>query len=444
MKVTREKTESCQAYLTVELESAEMDAGLAKAFRHLAREVKIPGFRSGKAPRAVLERYLGQESILDEALKHLLPETYEKAIKEQGIEPFAQPEIEIVQTEPAITYKAIVPLQPEVKLGDYHQISVETQEASVPEESVDAVIEQLRHQHATWEPVERGVEFKDLIVMDLESSVDSEAFVNQKDAQYFVVQNAVAPLQGYPEQLVGMKKDEEKEFTLVIPDDYQKEELAGKTASFKVNVTEIKGEKLPEVNDEFVKQINPEFTGVSAMREQIVKTMTEREEVRVKQDFENRAVEVAVAQAEIEYPAILVESEISQLIEEQSRRLQMDEKALDQYLQNVNKTHEQLREEMRPAAVKRVSGSLVLGKVADEEKFEIAGEEIDAEIEKMTQNVPKEDGDRLRDVLNQEQSRESIQQVLLARRTVAKLADIARGNYQAKGKAKGKKKEAKK
>ena len=438
MKVTREKTEDCQAFLTIELEPAEVEDSINRSYRHLADEVKIPGFRRGKAPKQVLERYLGRASVLEEALKHLLPEAYEKAVKEQGIEPIARPEIEMVQTEPSVIFKAVVPLRPEVKLGDYHDIEAEREPASVTEDNIDAVIEELRHQHATWEPVARPVKFGDMTVIDVTSNVDGEPFVNQKGVQYPVLSEAMAPLKGFADQLAGMKKGEEKEFSLPVPEDYPRKELAGKEASFKLKVLEVKEEKLPELNDDFAKQVNPDFTSLKALREQVATSLKERAEEKSRFDFEGKLVEAAVDRAQVEFPPILVEAEVDRLIEEQSRRLQMDEKALERYLETVNKTQEQLREELRPVAVKRVTNSIVLGKITEEEKVEVGEADIDAEIEKMTTGAQMENKDELRNFLNHEQSRESIRQVLLTRKTIERLGEIA-GNTK---KGKGKKKEA--
>ncbi|HLB28359.1 MAG TPA: trigger factor family protein, partial [Dehalococcoidales bacterium] len=167
MKATKEKVENHQAYLTIEIEPAEMEKSLEGAYRRMVQKARIPGFRKGKAPRAIFERYVGKDSLFEDAIDHLVPDIYEQALKEQELEAIAQPKIEITQTEPVIM-KAVVPLKPTIKLGDYKTIKVAREEVEVTEKNVDAVVEQLRHQHATWEPVERAVEHDDLIVMDIE------------------------------------------------------------------------------------------------------------------------------------------------------------------------------------------------------------------------------------------------------------------------------------
>lgn len=430
MKVTREKTENSQAFLTIEMEPAEVEKALEGSYKRLAGRTTVPGFRKGKTPRAILERYLGKDRLLEEALNHLLPEAYEKVVKEEQIEPIARPQIEVVQTDPVI-FKAIVPLAPVVKLGDYHSIKVKPEPVKVTRDNVNEVIEQLRHQNATWEPVERVVDFGDLVVLDIESRVDGEPFINQKGAQYQVLRDSTFPAPGFAEQLAEMKKGEEKEFKLKFPQDYPRSELAGKEPSFKVAVVEIKNEVLPELNDEFAKQLGPELETLEALKNEVTSKLKLRAEEKAKTDFEERAIEATIDRAQVEFPAILVEMEIHQLLDEQSRRFQMQGGSLEEYLKNVNKTEEQLHEDLRPIATRRIVRSLVLGKVAGEEKIEVSEPDIDAEIESMLGRAPQ-DKERLEKALNAPQSRESIKQILMTRKTIQRLVEIAEPNSKRK------------
>ena len=439
MKVTKEKTENSQAFLTIEMESAEVEESLAESCRHLARRANIPGFRKGKAPRAILERYLGKEGILEDALNHLLPQAYEKAIKEQKIEAIAQPHIEVTQTDPVI-FKATVPLAPTIKLDDYHNIQVTPEAVETTEDDVGAVVEQLRHQHATWEPVERPVEFGDMVVLDIESHIGGEPFINQKGAQYQVLHDLPFPAPGFAEQLSGVKKGEEKEFKLQFPSDYPRSELAGKEPSFKVRVVEIKQEILPELSDDFAGQVAPEFKTLSSLRERVATNLKLRAEEKARIDFEERVIEAVVDRAQVEFPPVLVEMEIGRLLSEQSSRLQMEGKGLEEYLKSINKTEEQLREELRPLATKRVTRSLALGKVSEEEKVEVSEPEIDTEIENTLKSATKDKG-KLQEFLNNPRSRDSIKQILMTRKTIQRLVEIAKGsnvNKKVKKKEEGK------
>jgi len=426
VKVTSEKTENCQAFLTVEMEPEEVEESLERSYYRLAKKTNIPGFRKGKAPRAILERYIGKESLLEDALNSLLPEAYEKAIKEQKIEAFAQPHIEIAQTDPVV-FKVAVPLTPTIKLGDYQRIQIAPEPVELSEDDVSATIEQLRHQHATWEPVERPVDFNDLVVLDVESNLDDKPFINQKGAQYQVLHDLPLPAPGFAEQLVGMRRDEEKEFKLQFPSDYPKGELAGKEPSFKVRVTEIKQERLPELNDEFAKEISPDFNSLDLLREKVSTDLRLRAEDKARIDFEERVIEAVVDITELEFPPILVEMETNRLINQQLRRWQMSGKGLEEYLSSINKTEEELRQELNPLATKRVSQSLTLGRIAEEEKFEVSDSEISAEIENMTKSAT-ENKDELNKFLNTPQACKSIEQVLITRKTIQRLVEIAKGS----------------
>ena len=426
MKVTKEKTENSQAFLTVEMEPEEVEEFLEKSYHRLVRKAKIPGFRKGKAPRAILERHIGRESLLEDALNSLVPQSYEKALNEQGIEAFAQPQIEISQTDPVV-FKATVPLAPVAELGDYHHIQVTPQSVELTEDNVNAVVEHLRHQHATWEPVERPVEFNALIGLNVVSEIEGEAFINQEGAQYQVVQNQPMPVPGFAEQLIGMKMGEEKEFKLTLPSDYPRNELAGKEASFKVEVSEVKEERLPELDADFAKQVDPDFKTMDSLRERVSTDLKLRAEEKARVEYEERVVEAVIDLTKLEFPPILVETEIDRMLNEQAQRLRAAGKDLEEYLGNINKTEAELREELRSLATKRVGSSLVLSKVAEEENIEVSDAEIDVEIESMKEDTA-ENKDELQKFLNAPQRRKSIERLLIARKTVQRLVEIANGS----------------
>jgi len=425
MKVTNEKTENSQVFLNIEMEPSEVEDALEKSYHRTVKKTNIPGFRKGKAPRAILEHYVGREGLLNDALNHLVPEAYERALKEQEIDAFAQPQIEVTQTDPVV-FKATVPLRPSVTLGDYHNIKLTPEPVELTEDNVNAVIERLHHQQATWEPVERPVAFDDLVVLDIESIIDGEPFINRKGFQYWVRRDTPVPVPGFVEQLPGMTKGEDKEFKIQISADYSQSELAGKEPWFKIKVTEIKEENLPELNDELAKQINPEFETVDILRERVSTELRQQAEEKAKADFEEKVIQEVVDLAQVEFPPILVEMEIDRLVNEQSRRLQMSGHGLEEYLNSINKTEAELREELKPQANKRITHSLVLGKVVEAEKIEVNDSEIDAEIEEMIGNAT-ENKEELQKYLNTPQSKESIKQILITRKTIQRLVEIAKG-----------------
>ena len=426
MKVTREKIENSQAFLTIEMEPAEVEESLEESYYRLVKKTNIPGFRKGKAPRAILERYIGKESLLEDALTNLLPQAYDKAIKEQKIEAIAQPHIEVAQTDPVV-FKATVPLKPTVELGDYHHIQLMPEPVEITEDDVSTAIEQLRHQHATWEPVERPVNFSDLVILDVDSSIEDKPFINQKGVQYQVLHDLPFPVPGFAEQLPAMKKGEDKEFKLQFPSDYSREELAGKEASFRVRVAEIKQERLPELNDEFAKEINPDFKTLSSLREQVSTNLKLRADEKARIDFEERVIEEVLNLTHVEFPPVLVEAEVDRLLGEQLQRWQMGSKGLEEYLNRINKTEEELRKELEPIATKRVTRSQVLGKIAEGEKIEASDSEISAEIERMIKSTT-ENKDELQKFLDTPQAHQSIEQLLITRKTIQRLAEIAKGS----------------
>ena len=431
MKVTREKEEDRQVFLRIELEQTEVDKSLEQSYHRLVKQVKIPGFRQGKAPRAVLERYVGKDGLLEDALNDLLPEVYEQALKEQQIEALANPKIEIVQTEPVV-FTAVVPLKPVVELGDYHSIKLTPENVEVTKDQVDSVIEQLRRQHGTWEPVERPVAFDDLVTMDVESTVEDKPFISQPQAQYQVMPSQPAPVPGFADQLIGMKIGEEKVFKLKLPEDYPTAELAGKEASFKVKVNEVKQQQLPKLDSEFAQLVSAEFKTMAALRKQLAKNLRFQAEQKAKEEFEEKVVEAVVDLSKVEFPPVLVEAEIERLLEQQASWLKQSGLALEEYLSRIKKTEEELREETRPVAVKRVARSLVLNKVAEAEKIEVTDQEITADLEKLVQGA--EDKAEMKERIGSPQVRGSMEQLLATQKTVQRLAEIAKGSQDAQEK----------
>jgi trigger factor len=425
LKVTKEKEENRQAFLTIETEPAEMEDSLQHAYERLVRKADIPGFRKGKAPRAVVERTLGKARLLEDALDHLLPQVYEQAIKDQGIEPYAQPELEITQSEPLI-FKAVVPLMPAVELGDYRNIRMQPEPVDIKEENVNAVLEELRHQHATWEPVERPLAYNDMAVIDINGEVEDKPYVKRAAAQMQITKDQITPAPGFAMQVVGMKKGEGKEFTITFPKDYPGETVAGKEGHFKVKLHEIKEEKLPGLDDELAAQVSPELKTLEALKEEVAKSIKLRAEERARMDFEEKVINAAIEQSKIEYPPVLIELEINRILNEQARQLQLTGQGMDQYLKSINKTAEQLQEEMRPVAIKNINASLVLGKIADEEKIEVTEADIENGINNMVRNVAADKKEEFRKLMDNPRTRESLEQSLKTRKTIERLTEIAK------------------
>ncbi len=424
MKVSTEPTENSQATLSIEMEPAEVEKYLERAYSRMVRRVAIPGFRKGKAPRSILESHVGKDALFREALEYLIPAAYNEAAQGQQIDAIAHPKFELVQTEPLI-FKAVVPLRPKVTLGDYTKVRVESKPVEIGDKDIEEAIGQLRDQHATLSPVDRPAQFGDIVSIDVKNAGEGESSAIRKDIVYEVAKETRLPLPGFAEKLVGMNKGEEKSFVLSYPADYEMAELAGKEHAFTVTVSEIKEKKLPEVDDSFAKTLGKE--DMASVREQIASTLKTRAEERARLELEQKATDAVIELSEVDYPPILVENEIERLLNEEARHFTDGITGLEGYLKSLGKTLEGHVEELRPMANKRVVQSLVLGKLSEAEKIEVADSEVDAEIEKMAQGTEKQ-SEETRKLFGLQQARESIKQFLVGRKTIERLVEIAKGS----------------
>ncbi len=418
MKVTSEKIENSQVVLNIEAESEEVESALEEAYRYLVKTTDIPGFRRGKAPRAMVERYVGKEVLLDEAVQHLVSQLYSRALEEQEIDAIAEPEIDITQKDPLI-FKATVPVRPTVELGDYRQIRVDPEPVEVDEGEVDKVVEQIRYQQAPWQPTERPVQLGDLVTIEVEGSIDDKPALDRRELQYQVLEGSPFPVPGFWEQLEGLEKEQEKEFSLSFPDDYDPGQFAGKEYRFKVLVSEIKEKNLPELDDEFAKSLGQGFETLESLHQRVASDLKTIAEERERRRLEEKAIEALVELSKTDFPPVLVEGEIDRLIKERER-------SLEERIKNRGKSEEELRGELRPLAVNRITRALILGKVADEEKIEVTEAEVEEEVEAMAKGAG-EKGEELRRLFNSVAARQSLEQTLLTRNTIKRLAEIAQG-----------------
>jgi trigger factor len=424
MKVSAEKLENCQTVLTIETEASELDKSLDEAYHHLVNEVSIPGFRKGKAPRAVLVQHIGKKNLLDEALEHLIPQLYEQAIESEKIEPIARPEIEVIQTEPVI-FKATVSLKPEVKLGDYHGIRLEPgPEIKIAKKEVTAAMGEFRERQGAWVPVDRPVELGDLVTMDIQANVGGKPWLNHKGILYEVDKDSRSPVPGFASQLQGAEKNKEIDFSLTIPDDYPIEEMRGKESTFKVTVAEIKEKQLPELDDKLAQSAG--YDNLEDMRKKVTADLRVQAEARNRLESKQKALDALVKISEVKYPPVLEEEEIAGLLRDEARRWGFRE--LTDYLKRANKTEEELKQELCPIAQKRLIEGLVLGKLAEEEKIEISSSEVDNKAEEIVNDA--EDKEKARQFLSLPQVKQSIEQSLRTQKTMDQLLQIAVSNVE--------------
>jgi len=424
MKVSTENPGNCQTVLTIEAEANELDKSLDEAYRRLVNKVSIPGFRKGKAPRPILVQHIGKDSLLEEAFEHLVPDLYKQAIESEELEPIARPEIEVVQSEPLV-FKATVALKPEVKLGDYHSIKMEPSRVpKISKEDVAAAIEEYRERQGAWVPVDRPVKLGDLVTMDIEASVEGETWLDHKGIFYEVNSDSRSPVPGFASYLEGVEKNKEKSFSLIIPDDHEMEAMRGKEATFKVTVSEIKEKQLPELDDRLAQGAG--YDNLAAMKKKATADLKAKAEAQNRFELRQKAIEALVDISEVHYPPLLEEEEINGLLADEARRLGFRE--LAEYLKRSNKTEEELREELRPLAQRRLRQSLVLGKLAEEEKIEISPSEVDNKVEEIAGGA--EDKEQATQFFSLPQVRQQIEQSLYTEKTMDRLLQIATGKAE--------------
>jgi len=424
VKVSTEKLGNCQTALTIEAEARELDKSLDEAYHHLVNEVSIPGFRKGKAPRAILVQHIGKKNLLEEALEHLVPQLYKQAIESQELNPIAGPQIEITQTEPLV-FKAIVSLKPEVKLGDYRSIRLEpSTEIKIAENEVTAAMEEFRERQGAWVPADRPVELGDLVTMNIEANVDEKPWLNHKDILYEMDKDSRSPVPGFASHLQGAEKNKEKMFSLTIPDDYPVKEMRGKEGAFQVTVTEIKEKKLPELNDELAQSAG--YDNLEDMSKKVADDLRAKAEARNRLESRQKALDALVEVSEVTYPPILEDEEINGLLRNEAQRLGFRE--ITDYLKKANKTAEEIKQELRPIAQKRLIQSLVLGKLAEEEKIEISSSEVDNKVDEIANDA--EDKEKAKQFFSLPQVRQSIEQSLRTQKTMDQLLQIAIGNAE--------------
>ncbi|MGQ9546781.1 MAG: trigger factor [Dehalococcoidia bacterium] len=424
MKVSTETLENCQAILTIEAEANELDRSLEEAYRHMVREVSVPGFRRGKAPRAVLVQHVGKASLFEEALEHLVPQLYKQAIESQKIDPIAAPEIEIIQREPLV-FKATVALKPEVKLGDYHSLRLEpSAQVEVTEQEVGAALAAVRERQGAWVPVERSVELGDLITMDIEADVEGRPWLKHKGILYEVDKDSRSPVPGFASCLTGIRKNEQKTFSLAIPDDYPIEGMRGKESTFTAIVTEIKQKQLPELDDQLARSLG--YDSLSDMEAKFVADLRAQAEARNRLESELKALDALVEISEVNYPPILEEEEIARLLRDEAQRWGFKE--VSDYLKKTRKTEEELRQEVRPVARKGLIRNLVLEKLAEQENIEITPSEVDNRANEIIGNA--EDKQRARQFLSLPNVRQSMEQSLRTQKAMDRLLEIAMANIE--------------
>ncbi|WP_302815782.1 trigger factor [Selenomonas flueggei] len=383
MKVTAEHGENREVTLTIEVEQEKLENATDGAAKRIAGRVNIPGFRKGKAPRKIVENFVGKEAILQEAFEAVAQKAFDEALKEQDMEPVTRPEIDIVTLEEGrnVVFTAKFTQRPEVTLGEYKGLKVEKPEASVSEEDIDRQIEGMRQHQGTLidAPADAAVKKDDFITLDFDGFVDGVPFEGGKGEDYPLQIGSGSFIPGFEDQLIGAKVGEEREVSVTFPEDYHAENLKGKAALFKCTVRSIKSRELPEVNDEFAKKAS-KFETLAELREDIRKNLQESAARRAENERRTKAIDMATDNCTMEIPPVMVENRITAMIQEMAMRLEQQGMSLEQYLQYAGLDMARIRDEYRETAEKNVRTDLMLEEVAKAEDIKVDGRDLDQEV----------------------------------------------------------------
>jgi trigger factor len=425
MKATWEKLENNQGVLTVEVEEARVDKAIDEAFAKVVKKINVPGFRKGKVPRKIFEARFGIESLYQDALDIILPEAYTEAVQETGIEPVDRPEVDVQQIGKGqpLVFKATVTVKPEVKLGDYKGLTVEEKDFTVTDEMVEAELKQMQDRSAELVVLEEGatVEKGDFAIIDFKGFVDGEAFEGGEAENYQLEIGSGTFIPGFEDQIIGMKKGEEKDVNVTFPEEYHAAELAGKPAVFKVKVNEIKRKNLPALDDEFAKDVS-EFDTLDELKADIKNKLEEKAKIDAENYKKESLIEKATENAEIDVPEVMVEHEVNHMVNDFAQRLQYQGMNLDLYYQFTGLDEEKLREQFQADAEKRVRTTLVLEAIGQAENVEVTEEDVNSELEEMSKlyNRP---ADELRKIFEGRDNLESLKNDIRIRKTIDLLVE---------------------
>lgn len=387
MTATWEKKEGNEGLLQVTVPAEEVDKALDQAFKKVVKQINVPGFRKGKVPRPIFEQRFGVEALYQDAVDILLPKAYSNAVEEAGISPVDQPEIEVTQIEKGKEFKfdATVTVEPEVELGDYKGLEIEKQDTELTDEEVETTINQRLEAMADMVIKEDGkVEEGDTVNLDFDGYVDGEQFEGGQADGYDLEIGSGMFIPGFEEQLVGLKVGEEKDVEVTFPEEYHAEELAGKPATFKTKINEIKTKEVPELDDELANELDSEANTVDEYKENLRKQLAESKATEAENVQKEEAITKATDNAKVDIPDAMIKTEEDRMLQEFAQRLQQQGLNLETYFQISGQSEEDLRGQMKEDAEQRVKTNLTLAAIADAENIEASDEDVEKELETMS------------------------------------------------------------
>lgn len=426
MSVQVENLEKSMAKLTIEVSAEQFEAAMQKAYIKNKGRIQLPGFRKGKAPRAMIEKMYGAGIFYEDAANEIIPEAYEEAAKESGLVITSQPEIDVTQIEKgkSFIFTATVAVKPEVTLGEYKGLEYEAQPVEVTDEEVEEELKKVQNQQARTVTVEdRPVADGDIVTIDYEGFVDGTAFAGGKGTDYDLTIGSHSFIDTFEEQLVGKNAGEETEVNVTFPEQYHEASLAGKPATFKVTVKAIKAKELPELDDEFASEVS-DFEILDEYKADLKAKALERKEKEAKTAKQNALVDKAVENASMEIADAMITSQARNMANDFAQRLQMQGMTVDQYLQYTGLTREALVDQMKPQAETRIKNRLVLEAIAKAENIEVSDEEVEAEMQKMA-DAYKMELDKVKEYLG-EAGKDSLKDDLAVQKAVDLIVDSAK------------------
>ena len=426
MNVTKESDSPTEVVLKVELAPEDEEPFISRSYRRIVSRINIPGFRRGKAPRSIVESHLGRVALVQEALEFMVPETLDQILKEENLQAFIEPDLEVLDIEP-VSFKAVVTLEPVVELGNLRSINVEREPVEITGERVNEVIEQLRYESAPWEPVERPVQFGDLLSLNVTGTIGGDEVIQDEGIDFIPELDNPLPIPGFSVYLEGMVEGQEKDFTLTVPEDHNQEQFAGRECHLKVVLLSVKAKTLPELDDEFAKGIRDGYESLEALTEYVRQQLTEAAENAAERRLEQEGLEELLKISTIQASNLIYQREVDRLYEEQERAVQERRLDMDTYLSHLGKSPDEWRKELQPEAERRLNNFLVLNKLAQDQGIEIGQEEIQAEIASMLEEAG-DSKDQMQRILGSSNAQESIRSNLLNRKVMGRLAEIIQGD----------------
>ena len=426
MSVQVENLEKNMAKLTIEVSAEDLEKALESAYQKQKKQISVPGFRKGKVPRAMIEKMYGVDVFYEDAANALMQQNYAAAVDESGIDIVSRPTVDVVQIEKGkpFIFTAEVAVKPEVTLGKYMGVTVTKIDTSVSDEEVDEALEKERNNNArTINVTDRPVAQGDTAVIDFEGFVDGVAFEGGKGENHSLTIGSGSFIPGFEEGLIGAELNKETEVNVTFPEDYHAAELAGKPAVFKCTVKEIKEKQLPDLDDEFASEVS-DFDTMAEYREDVQKKLTSKKEEEAKIAKEEAVLDAVIADAKMEIPDAMLETQQRQLLENFAQRIQAQGITLEQYMQFTGLTAQTMMEQLKPEALKRIQSRLVLEAVAAAEKMEATEEDFEAEIKSIAESYQME-VDKVRELLG-EQGAKQVKEDICVRKAADFIVDNAK------------------